>query len=80
MKRVFRICWRVVFFLFSLIVLAFFVYGYTWYQESREVREEHARQQAAIDAVLTDRQKKDFQLDGDPFGEDGVARVLLIGL
>ncbi len=80
MTRPVRFFWRFFFFVFSCIGFAFLVYGYEWYQESREVREEQARQQSAIDAVLDERQKQDFQLEGDPFGEDGVVRVLFIGL
>ncbi|OIO20383.1 MAG: hypothetical protein CO029_02465 [Candidatus Magasanikbacteria bacterium CG_4_9_14_0_2_um_filter_41_10] len=80
MTRTSRIFWSFFLFLLFCIGFAFLVYGYEWYQESREVREEHARQQAAIDAVLAVRQADDLTETGDPFGEDGIVHVLFIGL
>ncbi|PIR75674.1 MAG: hypothetical protein CO030_03600 [Candidatus Magasanikbacteria bacterium CG_4_9_14_0_2_um_filter_42_11] len=80
MTRTSRLLWRIFLFVLFCIGFAFLVYGYDWYQESREVREEHARQQAAIYAVISDRQADDLDETGDPFEEDGIVRVLFIGL
>jgi anionic cell wall polymer biosynthesis LytR-Cps2A-Psr (LCP) family protein len=58
-----------------LLVEAFF-----WYSQYRGVQKEVKRQAEAIESVLFDRQQEQFGGDADPFGEDNIARVLLIGL
>ncbi len=51
-----------------------------WYRDYREVQKEAQRKEDAIAAVLSERQSQQEGVDEDPFGEDNIVRVLLIGL
>ncbi len=65
---------------FAIIALWLLVEAVFWYSEHREIQKEAKRKADAISAVLSERQAEQEGEDEDPFGDDNIARVLLIGL
>ena len=68
------------FYLFLIIIsLWLLIEAVFWYSEYRAVKKEEQRKADAIAAVLSDRQVEQ-ETGEDPFGDDGIVRVLLVGL
>jgi anionic cell wall polymer biosynthesis LytR-Cps2A-Psr (LCP) family protein len=67
----------------TLLILGvvFGIQYYVWYKETEAVRAEEQRRTQAIESVLSARQEDQIEgTDVDPFGEDGIVRILFIGL
>ncbi len=64
----------------AIIAIWFLVEAAFWYSDYREVQKEVQRKEDAIVSVLSERQAEQEGAQENPFGDDGIARVLLIGL
>ena len=65
---------------FFIVAIWLFVKAVFWYSDYHEVQKEVQRKADAISAVLLERQVEQEGEEDDPFGEDNIARVLLVGL
>ena len=64
----------------AIIAIWLLVEAVFWYGDYRKVKEEQQRKEDAIAAVLFERQQEQDGVAEDPFGEDNIVRVLVIGL
>lgn len=69
-----------VYVLFAILVLWLLVEAYFWYSHYREMQKEAQQKTEAIESVLSERQTDQAGGHEDPFGEDDIVRVLLIGI
>lgn len=79
MKLLKRLSW-LFFIILTLITIVFVYYASQRFSAYRAVKEEKDRQAAVIDSLLLDRQANANTSSTDPFGDDNIARILLVGI